>query len=162
MAGSDPLPSDTPLGEVQDWFLSRVDGGVKCPVCTQHAQIYRWSLYSTAAQALMLLYRCGGTTQFTHVNEIKRLGHKGQGDCSRLVKWGLVEEEPVVREDGGRAGYWRVTALGEDFINERSTVGKYVWTYAGDVVERGGPQISIREALGRKFDYDSMMAGAFA
>lgn len=57
------FPDSMPLGEARDILRGLVEDGHTCPLCTQHAQVYRWSLYSTAAHALILFYREGGTTE---------------------------------------------------------------------------------------------------
>lgn len=154
------LLGSTPLVDAQDWLRQRVDKGDRCPCCTQFSKVYRWSLYSTAAQALILFYKIGGTTEYVHVNQLKDLGYKGQGDASRLRFWGLVEEEPATRPDGGRAGYWRVTQLGEQFIMNLTSIPKYVRVYDGRVLNFvPAPLITIKDALGTKFDYDHLMQG---
>ena len=151
--------SDT-IQAAKQWLHARLDKGAECPVCTQHVQVYRWSLYSTAGHALILFYRLGGTTEFVHSSSLKALGHKGQGDASRLRNWGLLEEEKVRRPDGGRSGYWRVTALGEQFVKGVARVPKYAYVYNNRVLKLDGPNVSIKDVLGKKFDYAELMAGA--
>jgi hypothetical protein len=153
------VPPDTPHHAVQTMLRSAVydPAGAVCPTCTQHAQVYRWSLYSTAVQALILFQRLGGTTDFTHSNELKDYGYKGQGDAARLRMWGLVERQSDQREDGGRSGYWRVTSLGERFVLGQVRVPKYAWVYNGRVLRMDGEPVGVREALGNRFNYDDMM-----
>jgi hypothetical protein len=153
------IPPDTPHHMVVDRLRLAVydTGGALCPTCQQHAQVYRWSLYGTAVQALILFHRLGGTQRYIHSNDIKSLGYRGQGDAARLRLWGLVEREQDRRDDGGRSGYWRVTMAGADFIHDQSRVRKYAWVYAGRVLQMEGPYIGIKEALGTRFNYDLMM-----
>lgn len=133
------------------------ENGATCPTCQQHAQVYRWNLYSTAASALILMYRLGGTTEFVHTNDLKALGHRGQGDTSRLRLWNLVEREIDRRPDGGRSGFWRVTHEGAAFVQGTFKIQKYAWVYAGRLLGLDGELIDIHEALGRRFNYDEMM-----
>lgn len=132
-------------------------GGAICPTCNQHSQVYRWSLYSTAAQALLLFYRLGGTDTFIHSNMLKDLGYRGQGDAARLRMWELVERETEARDDGGRSGYWRVTPFGERFVKGNSTVDLYAYVYNSRVLSFDGDQVSIHDALGKRFSYNEMM-----
>lgn len=156
-AAEHPINGNSTVEEAKAWLRTRLEDGDHCPVCTQHAQVYRWSLYSTAVRALIGFYRLGGTVRFSHVNELKAMGLKGQGDASRLKHWGLAEEEKIRRPDGGRAGYWRVTDLGESFLQGRATIPKYVYVYDGKVLDTDGDPVTARQCLGNKFDLDILM-----
>ena len=156
------LPPTTPHHQVVAELGVAIyeSGGAICPTCSQHAQVYRWSLYSTAIRALTLFHTIGGTADFVHSNRLKELGHKGQGDAARLRLWGLVEREVEARADGGRSGYWRVTKLGEDFLRGRAKLPKYVYVYDGRLLRTEGPDVGIQDVLGISFDYAVMMQGA--
>lgn len=147
------------LREAQDWLRQNIDDGAICPCCTKFAKVYRWSLYGTAAQALILFHRLGGTESFIHSRDLKRLGYTGQGDASRLKYWDLVVEEKQRREDGGRSGYWRVTGRGRDFIFGVATLPKYSYIYDDRLLRQDGPMVSIIDVLGKRFDYRELMAG---
>jgi hypothetical protein len=81
------------------------------------------------------------------------------GDVAKLEFWGLIEEERAVRIDGGRAGFWRVTRRGEDWIERKTTVPKYARIYDGRLLSLTGPAVSIDDALGGTFRLDDLMAG---
>jgi hypothetical protein len=153
------LPDGMTLGEARQWMRDRLDVGDRCPCCNRHTQVYRWSLYSTAVRALSGFYRLGSTEMYVHTNRLKDLGHKGQGDTSRLRYWGLLEEEKSRREDGGRAGFWRVTEKGCLYLRDEVKLPKYAWVYDGEVMRFEGALVGVREALGTKFSYEQMMAG---
>jgi len=149
------------LGEAEK-ILGRLvwePGGAICPLCRQHAQVYKWSLYSTAAHALILFLRLGARKTPIHTSRIKDLGHRGQGDINRLRLWGFAVEERVRRPDDGRAGFWWITSKGEDFAQMRMTVPKHVWVYATRVLRHEGDPITIEDALGTKFNYRELMDG---
>jgi hypothetical protein len=148
------------LGKAKEWLREKAEaGGERCPCCTQRAQVYRWSLYSTAVRALILFYRIGGTEEFTHSRVLKEHGHTGQGDASRLRYWGLLEEEPARKPDGGRSGFWRVTELGGQFVTGAVTAPKYAYVYDARVLRFDGDRVSVQDALGKNFDYREMMEG---
>ena len=83
------------------------------------------------------------------------------GDVAKLEYWGLLEEERGVRPDGGRAGYWRVTLRGEDWLHGKVEVPKYARVYDGRMLSLTGPSWSVFEALGKKFDYRELMSGDY-
>lgn len=148
------------IGEAQVTLRRVLYEGLTCPVCTQYAKIYRWSLYATAAHCLLLLYRAGGTQEFVHTSTLKEMGHKGQGDHARLRLWGLVEQNEEPRADGGKSGWWRVTAEGERFARGESAIPKYAYVYDSRLIRVDGPRVTIRDALGKRFNYDEIMAAA--
>lgn len=154
----DHFPDSMPLGIARAKLAEMVEEGTTCPACTQHAQVYRWSLYSTAVRMLARLWHVGGTSEFVESKAVKAAGDGGH--CSQLRHWGLVEQESERRPDGGKSGWWRVTKVGADFLQGRVTIPKYVYVYDGTCLRSDGPPVTVRECLGKKFDYDLMMAGA--
>lgn len=155
------FPDSMTLGEARPLLRKLVyePYGHTCPLCSQHAQVYRWSLYSTAAHALILLLKLGAATKPVHTRQLKEKGHRGQGDISRLRLWGLVEEERVRREDGGRAGFWHITPTGERFARLQASIPKYVHVYDTRALSYSGEPVSIEDCLGTKFNYRDLMEG---
>ncbi len=143
------------LAEARDMLRDLVREGHKCPLCTQMAKVYRRKINSTMARTLIKLYRAGGTTNFVHAASLPGDTH----EASQLVWWGLVEEERVVRPDGGKAGRWRVTAEGERWVRAAGSVQCYALIYDGRVLGHEGHPYTIGEALGKKFNYFELMAG---
>jgi hypothetical protein len=128
--------------------------GVDCPCCSQRAKVYRRPLYGTMARDLIKMYRANGLNVF-HLPTL--LGHSG-GDSNKLRFWGLIEEEPNTRPDGSkRAGYWRVTEDGEEFIMLRAKVQSHILLYAQGFLGLDGDYISIDDCLGKKFNYTELM-----
>jgi hypothetical protein len=153
-----PPDLDATLGEVRDWLRTRIDKGARCPACEQRAQVYRRQIYAGMVRALILMWREGdfGRRLYVHVPSIDPA--RG-GDVAKLEHWGLIEEERGTRIDGGRAGYWRVTARGQDWIERKTTVPKYARIYDGRLLSLTGPAVSIDTALGTAFRLDDLMAG---
>jgi hypothetical protein len=152
----DPLPDSATLGEAKTWLRGNVEEGTRCPCCNQMAKVYRRRVNSQQVRALLLLYR-KRSTQFAHVTTVDKSLEGNGGDLSKLRYWGLTEEMPETRPDGGRAGYWRVTELGEKWILERATVARYARIYDGKLLSLDGPQTNVRQALGTKFDLSALM-----
>jgi hypothetical protein len=154
-----PSPDSRSVAEARLQLADRIAEGSICPCCGHRVQAYRWSLYATAVRLLAAMYRAGGTAEFVRTKDIKG---KGQGDASRLRYWGLAEEEPERREDGGRSGYWRVTGLGEQYLRGEAALPRYAWVYAGRVLLFEGERRRLGETeAGKEFDFRAMMEGAF-
>lgn len=153
-------PNDnTPLGTARRWLRDRVDEGERCPCCTQLAKVYRRALNAGMARALIAMYRAGGTDWIHKPTVLKGLGSAAR-DESILRYWGLLEEEKDRRPDGGRSGWWRVTDAGEEFVLGATTVPKHARIYDGRCLGLDPESyISIKDALGNKFDYDALMRG---
>lgn len=149
-----PDPNDWTLAEAQAWLLDQLDDGATCPCCDQHAQRYRWTLPGSAIKVLLRNYRVGGTTQFIESKTVKRVGQGGLH--SILAMWDLVEEEKVRRPDGGKSGWWRVTGIGERFI-QGGLIRKYAYIYDNRVSGHDGPWVSISDRLGEPFDWRQHM-----
>lgn len=154
-----PRPSmfsdDMTLEEARTVLNRLIEDGHRCPCCNQWSKVYRWSLYSSAARMLIRLYKEGGTIEFVESKTVKQKGEGGH--CSQLRHWKLVEQEPESRPDGGQSGWWRVTGLGEAFLLEHATISKYVYVYDGEVLREEGKSVSIRDALGKKFNYQELI-----
>ena len=84
-------------------------------------------------------------------------GAQHSNEEPKLRYWGLLEEELELRPDGGRAGWWRVTELGEWFVLKEATVPRYARIYDNRCLSLVGDQVSITDALGTKFNYDDLM-----
>lgn len=144
------------LLEAIDRLRARVDDGDTCPCCGQFAKVYRRKIHAAMARDLIAAWRANGAEWF-HVRTT--LGHDG-GDFAKLVHWELIAEFDAARDDGGRAGWWRVTELGERYVRGQVRVPKYARIYDGRALNLTGEDVGIRDALGTRFRYDDLMAGA--
>lgn len=153
-----PRPSTlTPLGDAKAWLKEHLDEGVSCPCCSQLAKIYKRKIHAGMARGLIAAYRNGGGNRFVHAPSL--VPDYQNTDFARLVLWALVEEEPSKREDGGRPGWYRLTARGIAWVRDAEPLHKYVLTFNNSVFRREGPMVTIRDALGSKFNYEELMAG---
>lgn len=143
------------LGEARDELRELVDHGHRCPLCTQFAKVYRRKLNSGMAVSLIRMYRRAG---LGWVNVPDEIGARSREE-GKLRYWGLVEEAGELRDDGGRAGWWRVTPDGAAFVLLRARVPKYARVYDGRCLGLGGDLVTIRDCLGERFDYGELMNG---
>lgn len=145
----------TPVSVARQWVRDHADDGVDCPVCTQLAKVYRRKIHAAMARDLIIARRVAGPDWF-HVRTT--LGHDG-GDFAKLACWSLIVEYDAVRDDGGRAGWWRITDRGRAYVLDQLRVPKYARIYDGRLLNLTGDLVGVRDALGTRFRYDDLMAG---
>lgn len=143
------------LAEARQWLINNIVDGTRCPCCNQFAKAYRRQINSGMARSLIAMYLHGPSGEWIHVPT--RIGARSREE-GKLRYWGLVEEQvEVLRNDGGRAGYWRVTDAGRRWVTGQSTVPKYVTVYNNTVYASYGDPVSVTDTLGTKFDYSELM-----
>lgn len=158
-----PFKPDMTLATARDVLRPLALGkGAECPCCTQNVKVYRRKLTSVAARAVIALWREHGT-DFGHLPRVVRkhmpdVAHQG-GYLTLPAHWGLIEDESGLRrEDGGRTGYWRVTALGVDWVEGRTAVPAYANVFNGKRLGAlYGPPADVYDALGKHFSYSELM-----
>lgn len=143
------------LKDARKWLRDQVVDGARCPCCNQLAKVYRRPINAGMALSIIKMLRFGGL-EYQYIPA--SIGAKSREE-GKLRYWGLIEEElEVRREDGGRAGWWRVTPKGRDWVLERITVPKYARIYDAKLLGLTGPEVTIRQALGTKFNLDELMS----
>lgn len=152
------MNTDTPLGEARDWLRNRIDEGASCPCCQQYARVYRRKITSRQAHGFILVWRAAGI-DWVHIPTVHPAFTGDGGKLSMLRYWGLLEEADDKRDDGGRAGWWRITSRGRLYLDDQLRVPKYARTYDGRCLSLVGEPVGIRDALGTRFRYDELMAG---
>ncbi len=140
--------------------------GCRCSVCGHYVRKYRKTIYNVSAYALILIYKLtlklnpdGGWLHITK-EFAKHFGlHASAYDYSQLERWGLTErKKPNLEKNKPSNGFYRITQLGIDFVEGRAKVKKYLWMYNGKVLEWEDEETTLKEALGKKFDYQELMA----
>lgn len=143
------------LGDAQRWLADRAAGGARCPCCNQYAKVYRRQINSGMARSLIAMYLHGPQGQWIHLPT--QIGARSREE-GKLRYWGLVEEQiDIQRDDGGRAGYWRITPAGRNWVTGKTTVPKFVNVYNNTVLRTYGTETSITDALGTRFNYTELM-----
>lgn len=157
MTGQPPTDADS-IRDGKLWLRQQLKKGAHCPLCGQRAQMYHRKINSGMARSLIHMYRIAGPhpDRWIHVSQI---GAKSREE-GKLVHWGLLEEQKAVGLHGGRAGYWRLTQKGLDFVQGKTTVHSHVFIYDGRFYGFDGSQVTIKDALGAKFDYNELLNGA--
>jgi hypothetical protein len=132
------------------------NGGGECPCCRQRVQMYDRQINSSMAQTLIKFHQVNGM-EWGH---LRASDHSREG--SKLRHWGLIENEKILRPDGGRSGWWRITATGRSFVLGELRVPKTVWIYDNELmrVDYSEGTIDIRDALGNNFNYSELMSSS--
>lgn len=153
--GIGPLDGDTLLCDARDWTRERIKKGVTCPCCNKLAKIYKRPMNSGQARSLISMYRLNGRG-WVHLPTQVDSRSREEG---KLAFWGLVEDSGEKRDDGGRSGWWRLTAKGELFVLGETTVPKYIRTYGNRLLGLTGEPFTIQDALTTRFNYEKLMRG---
>lgn len=141
-------------------------GGFECVHCMGKVQFYPRSVNSDIARALLYSYPLfkRNPGKWLHLSQYLAKEHDFRsGDYSKAVYWKLLERSPEERPHGKKSsGKWRLTERGLAFLEERYTVpNSHVLEYIHKPIPGtyyGGPR-TIRQALGRNWNYDQLMAG---
>ena len=148
-------PESLTVREVRAYMAKAIEKGERCPCCDQYAKIYRRKLGASMARAIIDMY-IAGRTSWVHAPTVCK---NGNHDEAKLRYWGLTEEDDNAGgERGGRSGYWRVTARGEQFVLGRTTVPRYARIYLGRLMSLEGAEIPIAVALGDASAYTRLMS----
>lgn len=151
------LASDMTLEEAKQILREGLSKGVNCPCCTQRVQLYRRTINAGMAMSLIRMYRAAGR-DWQHVpTTVGRMS----AEEGKLRYWGLIEEAPEPRGDGGRAGWWRITEKGELFVNNQIRVprGALMFNQKCFGLDNSRGDIGIVDALKGRFDYQALMTG---
>lgn len=149
------------LRDARNKLRELVDDGYACPCCTQFAKVYRRKVNSSMARGLIAAYHAHGR-EYGYLQDVRRVhGQTDNREESKLRYWGLMEEEADIRrDDGGRAGWWRVTERGETWALGTISIPKYARIYDGRLLNLvPGEQVTILDALGDRFNYRELMEG---
>lgn len=153
--------SDTmTLAEARDQLRQLAYEGTDCPCCTRRVRVYRRKLSSVAARGVAALYK-SATLDWAHMPTVARehlADVQGQGGYVVLSHhWGLLEEEIRRRPDGGRTGYWRVTALGALWLRGEESVPMFADIYDGRCLRLHGDLVTVQDVLGQHFSFSELM-----
>lgn len=97
------------------------------------------------------------------IEEFMRInGFHRSGDFSYLVHWRLLEKMEGKRPDGSKKnGFYKITDKGVRFVKQEITVPQTLIIYNGKCEGFEGDQVSIKDGLGKRFDYAELMKGDY-
>jgi len=161
---SPPKPN-APLADAIKFVEAHMRVGVFCPCCGQFAKIYKRKLNVCMAYALGLIAREQKrrpnewlhAPSYLHKAAVRGPTVRG-GDFAKLVHWGALIPKPEIRNDGSnRAGFYKITKTGLDFVDGKIKLAKHIHLYAGRFCGFSTELTTFRQALGEDFDYDELM-----
>lgn len=149
------------IAEAKAYLKENHKEGTSCPCCGQFVKMYSRKITSTDAYGLITFYRHAGTT-FQHAKNLFRehvpkATINDGGTFAKLRHYQLIESAGKTRDDGGHAGIWRVTPLGESFVKGEISIKSKVLLYNGKCYGVEGDNITIQGALRNKFNYNELM-----
>lgn len=152
-----PALTDT-LEDAKQYTREHWEKGVRCPCCDQLVKLYKRPLYSTIAADLIRLYKLNHS-EYHHIAKILGNNRSGGGDFAKLIYWELVEELEKDPEDttARTSGMWKITQKGKDFVKDMVNVPSHALIYDGRFLGFTKETIDIKQALGKKFDYEELM-----
>jgi len=80
-------------------------------------------------------------------------------DLAKLAMWKLIESKPRDDNDTTRrtSGRWRPTREGFAFVYGRIRISRYALVYNAKLLGYDGHEVSIKDALGDRFNYTELM-----
>jgi hypothetical protein len=148
---------------------TRLRRHVRCPCCIQPVGLFHRPMTGTCAAVMIAMDRIARTKYripypWLHVPTVATYHCRDladQGGYRNLgFHWGLMEEERSLRTDtGGRAGYWRLTPFGVEWVRGREKVPKHAWIYNNHTIGLDGPMVTVWDVLPEGFNYDELMRG---
>lgn len=151
------MKDDNTLQEAKQYLRKHWKQGVSCPCCGQLVKLYKFKLNSAAALSLISLYKQSSAWgEDVHVSKISHVSSSG-GNFAQLAHWRLIEA--VINTDTQKrtSGKWRITDKGITFVTHQLRVPAYMLRFDGKCLGFSEQMISIKEALGAKFDYAELM-----
>jgi len=144
---------------------AREPDGCICCVCKQNVKVYRRKFNRTMAKFLVEMYKVDEEgIGWLHVASSDRILQitRGAGDFAKSRYWDLIEQRfDLVGGKKVGSGDWRITQKGREFVEGKITIEKYAFVYNKHCLGFSeGEPLSIRQALGEKYDYEEMMGMA--
>lgn len=143
-------PKTTTLEKAKQWLRAHFVDGTDCPCCGQFVKQYQRKLDSFMAYALILIYKHfakEGADEWLHVpSYLVETGagpQAGGGASAKLRYWGLIEDKPATRPDGGKhTGFYRITEKGRLFVENKAKVRKYIYLFNQKPVRVDQPDLT--------------------
>jgi hypothetical protein len=126
----------------------------KRPMCKEKAQFLIWLVQTYEREVA----RYGRSARDLDIwIDIQHAPLRG-GEYAKVHHWGLADKHPGATLGVSRGnGLWRPTAKGIDFVYDRVTVPSHIYLFDNNLENVTAEQISIRQALGPKIDYDHLI-----
>ncbi len=147
-----------------DYFeaAESTEGGT-CPCCDRHGKVNANYLRSGITRGAIWLYNwhCDESfSRFCHLPTQAPRYVLTSNNMGKLRHWGVVEREVVETDDGHKhekSGRYRLTSYGRAFIQGTVRAPECIFTYNDEVWGKGDDLVTVRQALGKSFNYDEII-----
>lgn len=151
---------ESTVKEAQDYVKEYAEDGVYCPCCERLVKLYKRKLHSEMAAFLFrLVFAYKTHPRWYSTRELVPGTSKSTTDGSYLVHWDLVQKEPAKNNSGGKAGSYKPTQRGIDFVMGEVVVPSHIHMLCGELVGYSDDYVTFAECIENKFDYDELMKG---
>jgi hypothetical protein len=154
----------TPITTGWVWLnhYAKSKGGAQCPCCRKLSKYREYKIDSKLARLLIALYRCYPPSSMIKVRDAATAYGKPElakgREWNKLAYWGLIENiEYSGQLTDKPTDYCRMTQRGQDFVYRNLTVPKKLWVEAHAVMGVDSAVVDIKQALGKKHDYNTLM-----
>lgn len=137
---NDPPPVGIPWDETAKWVDNKRGqrAEVECPTCLNLDKEVRRKFNSGMVRIVEALFewRREHGDEFVHLGDLlASRGEKDPREAARMASgWGVVEEEKVLRPDGGRAGHYRLTQRGLWWRLDYIGINSHAFDYRNDYI----------------------------
>lgn len=150
------------IKEAKAYLRENFEKGCKCPVCDNSVRLYKRKLNSGMALFLLGLYKLTRDKEavyFSNKDIMENMNiNTSSLDYSVLRHFDLISPRISVVEKKD-SGYWLLSLKGAQFVTGHLTSPKHVFLYNNKRQGFSDETITIKEALGSKFDFDELMKG---
>lgn len=134
-------------------------GGTHCPACTQHYQEYKRFFTGGMARSLIWLLHVSEKfdDDYIHVERKAPPEILNVRSWDKIEAWGCVIRAPNDDDSKRCSGLWKITDKGRAFAQGRIQVWEHGWFLMGKPQAWSIERRTVREALGKKFNYEELM-----
>lgn len=145
------------LEQAKREIRSKMKEGSRCPCCGRLVKLYKRKL--SAEMVVFLIALCREYSgEYLDIRQLRWWSYQ-RGDYAYLAHWGLVEQRPGDEEGKRGSAHWRPTEAALRFLSGETRVASHAHIFCGDLVGWSDKLVGAREALGKKFNYQELMAG---
>lgn len=161
------MKQDSTLAEVKVYLRENCEKGIDCPACGRVVKIYKYTMNSGMAFALITMYKltqANPNENYFHVQKdfAEKFGTNANALHYSLMKWwGFMLPQPNTDPDRKGTGYWCLTEKGKRFVLGQLSTPRQVHIYDNKCVGYSEEHTNIHQALQDKFDFKELMGQYF-
>jgi len=148
------------LEQAKQQLRENWEKGLPCPCCTQFVKLYKRPIYGVLIYSLIKLHKLTEQKEdYYHITELTPEKSSGGGDFAKLLYWELIEEKPQDErtKEKRTSGYWKITEKGKLFVKNELAILSHVMLFDGKCYGFTGKEVTAKEVLGSKFNYEELM-----